>query len=339
MPAAHGAIIVEALGNGHFRAFCPMFPDCEAVAASAEAARTAVAAAVDRLLEAQHARAMIPEAGPRSTNPIDALFHRLRAAGQKAFMPFLTAGDPSLAATQTLTRHLAASGAHLFEIGFPYSDPIADGPVVQASYTRALAQGVRLDGIFDALAGLKRTSPFADGTVPLVGMVSYAIVHRRGPETFLEQAQAAGLSGAIIPDLPVEEAEELARIASARDFKLIQLVTPTTPRDRALRIAATSTGFLYYVSIAGITGERDQLPPGLVDQLGWLRSQTRLPICVGFGISRPEQVRLLRDVADGIIVGSALVRRLEQAPTRPFDEIAREMGDLSRSLVAALNPQ
>src|SRR5204862_5366193 len=122
------------------------------------------------------------------------------------------------------------------------------------------------------------------------------------PERFIAQAQEAGLSGASVPDLPVEEAEELTRLAAARDFKLIQLVTPTTPRDRAARIARASTGFLYCVSVTGITGERDRLPEELLDQLRWLRGQTDLPLCVGFGISRPEHVRMLREAADGIIV-------------------------------------
>src|SRR5262249_37826516 len=150
----------------------------------------------------------------------------------------------------------------------------------------------------------------AQGLPPLVAMVSYSLVHHRGPGHFIAQARDAGFAGAIVPDLPVEEAQELAHLCVSADFKLIQLVTPTTPRDRATRIAALSTGFLYCVSVVGITGERTQVPPALLDQLRWLTSQTPLPLCVGFGISRPEHVRLLRDVADGIIVGSALVRRL-----------------------------
>jgi tryptophan synthase alpha chain len=127
-----------------------------------------------------------------------------------------------------------------------------------------------------------------------------------------------------VPDLPVEESEDLARLAAARDFKLIQLVTPTTPRDRAVQIAQTSTGFLYCVSVTGITGEREKLPEELLGQIARLRRQTDLPLCVGFGISRPEHVRMLRDVADGVIVGSALVRKLEQAKSRPMEEVAQE---------------
>jgi tryptophan synthase alpha chain len=144
------------------------------------------------------------------------------------------------------------------------------------------------------------------------------------------------LSGAIVPDLPVDEAEDLARLAAARDFKLIQLVTPTTPRDRAARIVEQSTGFVYCVSVAGITGERDRLPPELLEQLRWLRGHTSLPLCVGFGISKPAHVVMLRDAADGVIVGSALVRRLEEAGKRPMGDILREIGDLAQSLAAAL---
>jgi tryptophan synthase alpha chain len=271
-------------------------------------------------------------------NPLDVLFRKLRSQGRKAFMPFVTAGDPDLGTTARLVEELAGRGASLIEIGFPYSDPIADGPVIQASYTRALARGVRIDGIFSCIRDLAGSLPMTEQKFPLVGMVSYTLVHRRGPEAFLAQAQAAGLCGAIVPDLPVEEADELAQRAAARDFKLIQLVTPTTPRERAARIAHSSTGFLYYVSVAGITGERDRLPEQLVDQLRWLRGQTELPICVGFGISKPEHVQMLRDVADGVIVGSALVRRLEQAGTRPLPDILREIGDLAQALAEALNP-
>jgi tryptophan synthase alpha chain len=261
-------------------------------------------------------------------NPIDILFGRLLAEKRATLIPFLAAGDPDLATTAALVRELARRGAGLVEIGFPYSDPIADGPVIQASYTRALKKGVRVSDIFDCARAL------GSAGVPLVGMVSYAIVHRHGPDAFLREAQQAGFSGAIIPDLPIEEAEGVARQAAARDFKLIHLVTPTTPRDRAVQIARLSTGFLYVVSTTGITGERDKLPEALVGQLAWLRQQTALPLCVGFGISTPEHVRMLRGVADGVIVGSAFVRRIEQAPAA---ELVREVGELAQSLAAALS--
>jgi tryptophan synthase alpha chain len=270
-------------------------------------------------------------------NPIDALFQRLRSQKRKAFIPFLTAGDPDLPTAARLVREVVQRGANLVELGFPYSDPIADGSVIQASYTRALDRGVRLADIFTWARELAGSPPLA-GRVPLVAMVSYSLVHRAGPDRYLDQAKAAGLSGAIVPDLPVEEADTLARLAAARDFKLIQLVTPTTPRERARHIAQVSTGFLYCVSVTGITGERDRLPPQLLEQLAWLRTQTDLPICVGFGISKPPHVEMLRDHVDGVIVGSALVRRVESAASQPVEEVVRQVGALTQALVEALNP-
>jgi tryptophan synthase alpha chain len=263
-------------------------------------------------------------------NDIDALFQRLRSQKAKAFMPFVTAGDPDIATTATLVRELVRRGANLVEIGFPNSDPIADGSVIQASYTRALDRGLHIDDVFQLVRGL------AEVQAPLVGMVSFSLVFHRGPARFLDEAKAAGLSGAIVPDLPVEEADDLAQLAKARDFKLIHLVTPMTPHDRAARIVQQSTGFVYCVSVAGITGERDCLPPELLNQLHWLRGQTPLPLCVGFGVSKPEHVVMLRDTVDGVIVGSALVRLLEEAGKRPVDDIVRDIGDLVEKLAGAL---
>ncbi len=270
-------------------------------------------------------------------NPIDSLFARLRSSGRKAFIPFLTAGDPDVAGTVRVARALAGAGASLLELGFPYSDPVADGPVIQASYTRALVRGVRLDDMFECGWQAVASPEFAGGKVPVVAMTAYALIHHRGAEGFLDHAVAAGFSGAIVPDLPLEEAADLAALAARRDFKLIQLVTPTTPRARAREIARLSTGFLYCVSVTGITGTRDTLPDELLDQLARLRQETDLPLCVGFGISKPEHVRMLRDVADGIIVGSAIVRLV--AEDRPPEATAVAVAGLARSLVAELNPR
>lgn len=261
---------------------------------------------------------------------IDELFKSLRREKRKALMPFITAGDPDLAFTAAVVQELAKRGANLFEIGIPYSDPIADGPVIQASYTRALAHKIKLA---DILSTLGDVAPKVKA--PLVTMVSYAIVYRHGPEKYVDEAAARGLAGLIVPDLPVEESAGLAKICAARDISLIQLVTPTTPRDRAVHIANTSTGFLYYVSVAGITGERTELPPELVDNVGWLRTQTDLPICIGFGISKPEHVKLLAPVADGLIVGSAIVRRIATASEQPREKVLREIGDYVAELLAA----
>jgi tryptophan synthase alpha chain len=261
-------------------------------------------------------------------NPIDQLFARLKTERKKAFIPFIPAGDPDLDTTGKLIHEVAKRGASLIEVGFPYSDPIADGSVIQASYTRALSRGLTVDAILEAARTLNVTAP-------RVGMVSYSLVHHRGLERFVTDAQAAGFSGAIVPDLPVDEANELAEIAKAHDFKLILLVTPTTPQERAATIARLSTGFLYCVSVVGITGERSALPGNLLDQLRWLRTQTALPLCVGFGISKPEHVKMLRDFADGVIVGSALVRNLEAR--KPVDALVKAVGDLVEELATALN--
>jgi tryptophan synthase alpha chain len=268
-------------------------------------------------------------------NAIDRVFDNLRAKKRRAFMPFITAGDPDLNATTALINELMRSGASLIEVGFPYSDPIADGPTIQASYTRALSSHITLNGIFRHFRE-HHAANAGHESVPLVAMVSYALVMRRGLERFIADAQAAGFSGAIVPDLPLEESQPLAKLARESDFKLIFLVTPTTSLDRACRIAAASTGFLYYVSVTGITGERRELPTALKAQLAALRDATKIPICVGFGISTPDHVRALRELADGIIVGSALVRPLEQLGKRPLDQIVAEIGQTARGFSDAL---
>ncbi len=262
---------------------------------------------------------------------LDELFVRLRAEKKKAFIPFVTAGDPSLEMTAKILRRLDSLGCSIAEVGVPYSDPIADGPVIQASYTRALAHGIKLSQIFDTV---KEVSPTVK--MPLLTMLSYAVVYRKGLEQFVQQAKAAGVCGAIIPDLLVEEADEFAAICKREDFNLIQLVTPTTPRERAVRIAERSSGFIYFVSVTGITGERQELPPGLLDQVQWLRQRTDLPICIGFGISQPEHVRKLAPVADGIIVGSALVRRIADAAAQGEQAVLSSIDELVTELKGAL---
>jgi len=262
---------------------------------------------------------------------IDALFAELRSGGRKAFMPFITAGDPDIEFTAEVLRELVRSGATMCELGIPYSDPIADGPVIQASYTRALEKKISLGEIFEMAKGV-----LPELSAPVVTMVSYAIVYRRGLERYVETAKQAGFAGAIIPDLPYDEAVRLAEVCRKADFSLIQLVTPTTPRDRALAIAETSTGFLYYVAVTGITGERNELPESLLREVGWLREQTDLPICIGFGISRPEQVKQLAPVCDGLIVGSAIVRRMAEAASRDRKAVISDVGAYVASLVAAL---
>lgn len=263
---------------------------------------------------------------------VDRAFEALRSQNKKALMPFITAGDPSLDMTAAVLQELGKRGAAVCELGIPYSDPIADGPVIQASYTRALNKKIKLQQILDTVGRVTPQLP-----CPVVTMISYAIIHRHGPEQYLDAAQAAGISGAIVPDLLVEESAAFAKLCRERDFSLIQLVTPTTSQERAKRIVETSTGFIYYVSVAGITGERTELPSNIVENVRWLKGQTNLPICIGFGISTPEHVRMLKDACDGVIVGSAIVRRLQEAETRSQAEVIQDVGAYVDTLLDALN--
>lgn len=268
-------------------------------------------------------------------NPVDALFQRLRTGNRKAFMPFLSAGDPDIAFTREALPAVAAAGASLVEVGFPFSDPIADGPVIQASYTRALSHNLKLADVFAAMTAVT-SAPGWD--TPLVAMASYSLVWKRGPDQFLADAAAAGLSGAVVPDLPVEEADDLAARCRDRNFKLILLVTPTTSPARAEKVVKACGGFVYVVSVVGITGARDRMPPQLGEQIARLRTMTDLPLCVGFGVSRPDHVRDVASVADGVIVGSALVKKLEGAGTpagrtKALADVAALVKELSGALV------
>jgi tryptophan synthase alpha chain len=249
-----------------------------------------------------------------------------------AFMPFIAAGDPDLAMTARLVQGLSAAGADLIEVGFPYSDPIADGPVIQASYSRALAKHVKLKEIFKCITGVSR-----EVSTPLVGMVSYAIIFRHGVETFVGAARAAGFAGLIVPDLPGDEAASFAALVTDQQMDLIQLIAPTTPTERAAKILRHATGFVYCIAVAGTTGVRQELAPHLAEMLTSLRSQTALPLAVGFGISAPEQIEQLRGQADGIIVGSAVVKHLEALANAPStsDAVLKRICDFAKSLADA----
>jgi len=262
---------------------------------------------------------------------IDDLFAKLRSENRKALMPFVTAGDPDVEFTAAVMKEVLSRGASMCELGIPYSDPIADGPVIQESYTRSLGNKIKLAEI---LTMLGKTTPELAG--PVVTMVSYAIIYRHGLEKYCDDVRAAGVAGLIVPDLPVEESPQLAEICKARDLSLIQLVTPTTPKERALKICETSSGFVYYVSVAGITGERTELPPDIVENVGWLRENAGLPVCIGFGISKPEHVKLLSPVADGLIVGSAIVRRIAATSEGNRDKVLADVGSYVESLLKAM---
>jgi len=273
---------------------------------------------------------MIPAATSSGVAKLEATFAAARAGGRKALAPFVTAGDPDADTTVAVLEALDRAGASLCELGVPYSDPIADGPVIQASYTRALDSRLSLEDVFS----IARRAATRCG-MPILAMASYALVFRRGIDRFVSDAGTAGLSGFVVPDLPLEESDEFDAACRQAGLALVRLVTPTTPPERAAAIAGKSTGFLYCVSVAGVTGARAALPPGLVDRVRWLRTQTDVPILVGFGISSPEQVTAVAAVADGVIVGSALVRRISEAAGRPRDAMLAEIGGYVTELAAA----
>jgi len=241
-------------------------------------------------------------------NRIDERFARLAARNEAAFIPFFTAGDPAPEATLKLLERAEEAGADLIELGFPFSDPIADGPTIQASYTRALAQGQRVE---DVLSMVERARGRC--RLPIVAMVSYSIVFKLGFEAFIGRAMAAGIDGATIPDLPVEEAAQFMDQAERAGFHLICFATPATTEARRELVIRHAHGFIYYISVRGITGERDSLPPDLAGNIQALKSRTAVPVAVGFGVSTPPQAAAVARVADGVIVGSAIVSRMFRA--------------------------
>ena len=238
-------------------------------------------------------------------------FEQLHRDGKLALMPFLMAGDPDLTTTGQILLALQRAGADIVELGMPYSDPLADGPVIQAAASRALASGTTPGSVLDMLSSLK-----GQLSIPVI-LFSYSNpLLNVGMEQFCQQAAAAGVSGLVVPDLPLEEAERLSPIAAAQGLDLVLLVAPTTPADRMVRIAEQSRGFTYLVSVTGVTGERVAMESRVEGLVQRLKQVSPVPVAVGFGISGADQVRQVRGWgADGAIVGSALVKRIAAAST------------------------
>ena len=257
-------------------------------------------------------------------------FAELHACNHPALMPFITAGDPDLDFTADLLIEFQKRGAAMIELGIPFSDPVADGPVIQSSYTRALGNGLKLKEVFDWMRTLRPSLE-----IPVVTKVSYSIVYRKGPERYVTEAKDAGFDGAIVPDLPPDEGDALIHAARAGSFDTIFLVAPTTPANRRRQIVANCTGFVYYVSVTGITGARESLPDHVIGNIDDLKTLTDLPICVGFGVSNPMQAQLLARHADGVIVGSAIVKMLEKAKALPRKDMIEKVGAFVGELVKA----
>jgi tryptophan synthase alpha chain len=260
---------------------------------------------------------------------IDQTFKRLRKEGRAALVPFIVAGDPDLETTEPLVLKMAQAGADLIELGLPFSDPIADGPTIQAAYKRALQKGVGLRDIFHLTERLKRTVP------PLVLMTYFNPILRYGLKKFAVGCKEYGIDGVIIPDLPPEEARSWSTEAQRMDLDTIFLIAPTSPPERIRLVSRYSRGFIYYVSITGVTGAREKLPEELEIRVGGIRNKIRKPVAVGFGISTPEQAKEVRRFADGIIVGSAIVKIIEENLKNP--EMIAKAGDFVSSLANALN--
>lgn len=262
-------------------------------------------------------------------NRIDKRFAELKDRGEAGFIPFLTAGDPDLSATVEIVLDLDRRGADVIELGFPYSDPIADGPVIQASYSRALSTGVTVGGIFDAVRQIRKSSE-----IPIVAMVSYSIVYRYGYARFIEAAQDVGFDGVTVPDLPVEEAVGVFDIGREKDFKIVCFVAPTTTQGRLEVITARAEGFIYYIAVVGITGERKSLPSDLTDNINKLKGKTTCPVAAGFGVSTAEQAAVVGQAADGVIVGSAIIREIAGNSNLKRPRLIDNVGAFTERLIA-----
>lgn len=256
-------------------------------------------------------------------------FDEIRNRGECALIPFITAGDPDLATTKKALQVMDRSGADLIELGVPYSDPLADGPTIQAAATRSLKRGVTLEAVLDLVAEVTPTL-----SAPLILFTYYNPILNRGIETFLKDMYAAGARGLLVPDLPLEEMDSLLATAAEVGIAVILLVAPTSPDERIQAIAQRSQGFVYLVSVTGVTGARQELATRVEGLLADIHSATDKPVGVGFGVSDPAQAKQLKDWgADGVIVGSAIVKRL--ATGTPEEGLAA-VGEFCQQLKAAI---
>jgi tryptophan synthase alpha chain len=260
---------------------------------------------------------------------LDETFARLRARGERALLPYFMAGDPSLADTRRLMIEAARRGADVVELGVPFSDPLADGPVIQRAGTRALAGGATVARVLETVAGLR-----AEIDVPIVLLTYYNPVLAFGLKAFARTAVDAGVDGAIVADMPPEESDPLGAEATAAGLDLVYMIAPTSTLARVRLIARKSRGFIYVVSLTGVTGERQQLPADMATQIAAIRRETAMPVCVGFGISTPAQVATVGRVADGAAVGSAIVRLVEAraGSSTLVDDVGKFIAELKAPL-------
>jgi tryptophan synthase alpha chain len=262
-------------------------------------------------------------------NRIERKYADLKGEGRAAFNVYLCAGDPDLETTHDLILALERVGVDMIELGMPFSDPIADGPVIQAAGQRSLERGTTLGQVIALAARVRESSE-----IPIALMTYFNLIHKMGIEKFVAEATNAGIDGVIIPDLIPEEADELIPLARRAGLATIFFVAPTSTDERITLANESSTGFIYCVSLTGITGERTELPPDIREYLGRVRTLTDKPLVVGFGVSKPEQVRGLSEVCDGVIVGSAVVRQIEAAADLPREELVKKVAAFAGDLAA-----
>jgi len=260
---------------------------------------------------------------------ISSTLSAIRERGEKALVTFITAGDPDLATSEQIVHTLIESGVDMIELGFPFSDPMADGPTIQLASERALASGTTLRGVLDMVARVRQHS-----NVPIVLMGYYNPVFCYGAEAFARDAAAAGVDGLLLVDLPPEEASELHPLLKAAGVDLITLLAPTTDAERTAKLAAAGEGFLYYVSMTGVTGSQKVDAGAIAQAVNTLKAQSPVPVAVGFGVSTAEDARAVASIADAVVVGSALVKLI--AEKSGSADLQAAVGAFARELKAAI---
>ncbi len=260
-------------------------------------------------------------------NRIDQKFNTLKEKGQKALITYVTAGDPGIAQTKKLVLEMEKRGADIIEIGIPYSDPVADGPVIERAAQRALAKGIKVKEIMQMVSEIREESE-----VPLLYLIYFNCILRYGVEEFIKACKEVGLDGLIIPDLPYEESGEMRKLGQQYGVHIITLIAPTS-NDRIQQIAQDAKGFIYCVSSTGVTGVRKKFNTNFLDFIQEIGKHSDTPKAIGFGISTPEQVKSLKDTSDGVIVGSAIVKLIEEHGSS--DELVSIVGDFVSTLKEA----
>lgn len=263
---------------------------------------------------------------------IDEKFKELRREGKKGFIAYLCAGDPEMETTYTLSRELGKRGIDILELGVPFSDPIADGPTIQKASERALRWGTSLPDILALVKRLREEVSF-----PIVLLSYYNPIYRYGIERFVNDSREAGVDGVIVPDLPLEEGEALKTASQQKGLDMIFLLSPTSSRERIRLISRSSSGFIYYVSLTGITGARTNLAKGIRDKIAEIRAITNKPVAIGFGVSTPAQARQAAEWVDAVIVGSAIIDVVERHLNQP--DLISAVGDFTNHLINAIKNQ